>query len=179
MQVKQVLNHVELGTPHRLTGIVTEIGAQKVILVSVYGYDGRHVQTLDLLTQSLHKLTRLHMPIIMGGDFNIEAQELRPWLATQFPQLAIIDSGPTCFTPQAPGGTNIDYFIISRSLTARCLSTRTVDSTLKTHRPVELTLQSKGCGRQLTRYLYDKPGVERVFGPQLQTQGKQWEKPGS
>jgi hypothetical protein len=136
-----------------------------VILASVYGLDGRHEQTLDMLHTVSQVFLALRLPIILGGDFNMEVAELNPWLNERYPFLQIVECGPTCSTNQHNKDTAIDYFIVSRQLRPWITGIHTLDTMLKTHEPATMHLQTKDTARQLTKHTFEKRGDDPVIGP--------------
>ena len=129
--------------PGRLAGAwMSGYAAGGVALGSIYlevgaGFGGGNAEVLQTAADALQAVQG---PWILGGDWNIDAREMRasPWLEC-VRGAVIATSTPTCTA--GLGARVIDYFVIDRRLLN---FVRTVEvqmgSELATHRPVVMTL---------------------------------------
>ena len=145
--------------------IVADFRQADTILGSYYGDVDSEATNLSQLEITLQHLTAGRLPIVIGGDFNLQAQVLANWLQVRFPLLQITQAGPTCRTRGQGKVSTIDYFLVSKTLAPIFKQIRTEDTTLKTHKPVSLTLSATDKERMVNKYEYDKPGHARVVGP--------------
>ena len=139
------------------------------IVGTYYGDVDSETNNLALLGSIFQNLVSSRIPIIIGGDFNLDAQIVAGWMAARFPHLKVVGAGATCFTGKVFKATTIDYFIMSKSLLPMLGSIQTEDTTIKTHKPVTLVVKATDKQRLLTKYEYPKPGHEAVTGSKMQT----------
>ncbi len=89
-----------------------------------------------------------------------------------------MDCGATCQTNVHHKGSAIDFFIVSRQIRPWVTNIHTLDTTLKTHKPVTMHLRNGDRARKLTKYMFEKPGHEPVFVPLLFREAS-WHKAGT
>ena len=117
--------------PERFTAVVTDLQQADAILGSYYGDVGSESRNLALLEAILQNISAARLPLLVGGDFNLEAQVLASWLQCRFPFLQVVEAGPTCVTNDHDKASTIDYFAVSKTLLPVLGGMRTEGTTIK------------------------------------------------
>ena len=167
IRVRHIFDTRSYAPPERFTAICTDLANQNTIVGTYYGDVDSETNNLSLLGAIAQNLVSSRIPLILGGDFNLDAQTMAGWMAVRFPHLKIVEAGPTCCTGKMIKATTLDYFIVSKSLLPLLGSIQTEDTTIKTHKPVSLAIKATDKLRLLTKYDYPKPGHEAVTGPKV------------
>ena len=109
-------------------------------------------------------------PLVIGGDFAASPSQVAGWLE-DYPQLEVVSTGvPTCHV----GGhsSELDFFVVGRSLLHLFKGVAVVESAVATHAAVTLRIETEGAAPLLEWVRPKAPDVRRVFGPQLQAAGE-------
>ena len=111
----------------------------------------------------------MEVPLIIGGDFNASPGEVAGWLEDH-PELEVVSCGaPTCHG--GVGSSELDFFIIGRSLLHLFGGVELRASAVATHAAVTVDFATRGA-EQLVEWVRPKvPELARKFGPQLQVSG--------
>ncbi len=116
-----------------------------------------------MLEELLQNQTHKHSHIIVGVDFNVEAEQMAAWIATRFLHLRVISCGNKCYTKTKNGrkARAIQLNIATASMAERVEQASSMGTTLATHRPVSMTLGMPVRKWKLQVYT-------QAFGPQWQ-----------
>ena len=138
----------------------------QIIVVSFYGHPKDKIITFRRLDDILQKLCDTGFSFIIAGDFNVSCEDMASWLPDNYPHTQIREAGDSCFT--ATGSTTIDYFIFHGPVCTMKSSVQTLDTSLATHRPVEVTFDSWTNGEKV-RWMtkHPRPNADLVVGPSV------------
>ena len=89
-------------------------------LVCMYGWVSSKKRTGEVLGGLMEEMDGRGEDYIIGGDFNVEAHEMRRAIAERdgIKGHRVLSAGPTCHTRN--GQSEIDYFVISQGLGRAC-----------------------------------------------------------
>ena len=118
-------------------------GNPNMVVGSVYMKTGIAMtgMNLDILAAAAHVITEWAMPTTIGGDFNCHPSVLKTTGVLEETQATIVapaHAGGTCTAGKT--ATLLDYFLVSRMENAIQNVDTVRGTSIKTHRPVELTM---------------------------------------
>ncbi len=153
----------------------------KIVVTSIYGrVDDAHA-THMMLEELFQNQIQRRGHIVVGGDFDVEAELTAAWIAIRYSNLRVISCGNTCYTKTKSGteASSADYYMAPAIPAERVEQASSMGATLATHRPVSMMVgmpdrkrkvpgHSDRSGRTTTRYgerfCEDRGSVRKVRG---------------
>ena len=130
---------------------------------------GWNAANTHLCQQLVEHITRHRWPVVIGGGFNMEREELERGLQPAALNLACVQEPgePTCKTRKDKVGRAIDFFMVSDKLVRCGMEAEVVKNTIyRPHKPVACRLRLPGQTiKVLTFEPYRQLGVGRPTGP--------------
>ena len=140
-------------------------GGIPIAVFSVYLFcgEGLSKRNLDILSALLVAVLSLDQPWCIGGDFNLEPQDL---ISSGFLEKAGGELAASCQATCFQANTELDYFVVSQALSAYARSVRICEGApCWPHAPVALSLKGLRSQQVIWKQrLFKKPVLDAI-GP--------------